>query len=830
MDTRQILVVGNGMVGQRFVDQLVAADTEQTCAITVIGEESRPAYDRVALSSWFNGKSEEDLRLVRPELLTGDRVDYRFGRLVEEIDHTTGKAILDDGSLVAYDELVIATGSYPFVPPVEGHDLEGCFVYRTLDDLDQIRTWATAPGRTTGLVIGGGLLGLEAANALKALGLDVHVVEMAPYPMPQQLGEGGGRMLGRWVDSLGVDLHCGVAPDRFLSDASGNVTGLQMADGTIYESDIVVFSAGVRPRDEVARRSGIDVGERGGIVVDDTLQTSVEHVWAIGEVALHGGRVYGLVAPGYEMAAALASRLLGGDDEYRGSDLSTKLKLLGVDVATFGQSNASGDGVDELVYNDPVNKVFRRLALDATTGALIGGAFVGDTSGYELLTAITLGLATQPDDLPAYLLPASVRPPDQGSLPDAALLCSCNAVSVGTIRDAVGKGCLTLGDVKSTTCAGTSCGGCVPAVTTLIRKELTALGVDVSDALCEHFDLSRRALYDVIRYHGHRSWADVLQAHGRGRGCEICRPTVASILASLSSSYVLGGDQASLQDTNDHHLANMQRNGTYSVVPRVPGGEITPDQLIALGTIAKDFGLYTKITGGQRIDLLGAQMHDLPEIWRRVIDAGMESGQAYGKSLRTVKSCVGSTWCRYGVQDSVGMAILLEERYRGLRSPHKIKMGVSGCTRECAEAQSKDVGVIATENGWNLYVGGNGGRSPRHGDLLATDLTDQQLITAIDRFLMFYIRTADRLQRTSTWLESLDGGLDHLRAVLLDDTLGLAAEMDADMASHVDVYECEWKATLDDPERLAHFVEFVNAPEVNTTPVWVTERGQRVPA
>ncbi len=679
-------------------------------------------------------------------------------------------------------------------------------------------------------MIGGGLLGLEAANALKALGLDVHVVEMAPYPMPQQLGEGGGRMLGRWVEALGVDLHCGVAPDQFLADASGKVTGLQMADGTVHDCDIVVFSAGVRPRDEVARRSGIDVGERGGIVVDDTLQTSVDHVWAIGEVALHDGRVYGLVAPGYEMAAALASRLVGGDDCYRGSDLSTKLKLLGVDVATFGQSNASGDGVDELVYNDPVNKVFRRLALDAGTGALIGGAFVGDNSGYELLTAITLGLATQPDDLPAYLLPASVRPPDQGSLPDAALLCSCNAVSVGTIRQAVGNGCSTLGDVKSATCAGTSCGGCVPAVTTLIRTELTALGVTVSNALCEHFDQSRRELYDLIRYHGHRSWAGVLQAHGRGRGCEICRPTVASILSSLSSSYVLGGDQASLQDTNDLHLANMQRNGTYSVVPRVPGGEITPDQLIALGTIAKDFGLYTKITGGQRIDLLGARMSDLPEIWRRVIDAGMESGQAYGKSLRTVKSCVGSTWCRYGVQDSVGMAILLEERYRGLRSPHKIKMGVSGCTRECAEAQSKDVGVIATENGWNLYVGGNGGRRPRHADLLATDLTDEQLVTTIDRFLMFYIRTADRLQRTSTWLESLDGGLEHLRGVLFDDTLGLAAEMDADMAQHVDVYECEWKATLDDPARLAHFVEFVNAPDVATTPVWVTERGQRVPA
>jgi nitrite reductase (NADH) large subunit len=832
MGKRHILVVGNGMVGQRFVDKFLAWDVSGNCDVTVVGEEPRLAYDRVALTSWFNGKSEEDLRLVDDALLTGGRVDFRIGRRVDEIDTSSQKATLDDGSMLGYDELVVATGSAPFVPPIPGHDLEGCFVYRTIEDLVRIKTWATADGRTTGLVIGGGLLGLEAANALRSLGLDVHVVEMAPYPMPQQLGEGGGRMLGRWVDSLGVALHCGVAPERFLDDGAGSVAGLQMSDGTAYPSDIVVFSAGVRPRDELARRSGIDVGERGGIVVDDTLQTSAPHVWAIGEVALHDGRVYGLVAPGYEMAAALAERLAdnGRAPEYRGSDTSTKLKLLGVDVASFGQSNATGEHVDEIVYNDPVNRIFRRLALDATTGALLGGAFVGDTSGYDLLTAITLGQATQPDDLPSYVLPSSVRPPDQGELPDAALLCSCNAVSVGTIRNAVGDGCHTLGDVKAATCAGTSCGGCVPAVTSLVRAELGRRGVAVSNALCEHFDQSRRELYDLVRFHRHTTWAQVLTDHGRGHGCEICRPTIASILASLGNGYVLGGDQAGLQDTNDHHLANMQRNGTYSVVPRVPGGEITPDQLIALGTIAKDFDLYTKITGGQRIDLLGARLHDLPEIWRRVIDAGMESGQAYGKSLRTVKSCVGSTWCRYGVQDSVGMAILLEERYRGLRSPHKIKMGVSGCTRECAEAQSKDVGVIATENGWNLYVAGNGGRSPRHADLIATDLTDEQLVRAIDRFLLFYVRTADRLQRTSAWLDALEGGIEYLRGVVFDDVLGIGDELDAEMAVHVDTYECEWRATLDDPERLAHFVEFVNSPDVHSEPVWISERGQRVPA
>ncbi len=818
------------MVGQRFVDRLIAADTALQYDLVVVGEESRPAYDRVALSAWFDGRTEADLCLVHDALLEGDRVEYRFGRLVSSIDADAHVATLDDGTTLSYDHLVLATGSYPFVPPIAGHDLDGCFVYRTLDDLAEIKAWATAKGRTTGLVIGGGLLGLEAANAVRALGLGVHVVEMAPYPMPQQLGEGGGRMLARWVNSMGVDLHCGVAPQQFIADSAGRVVGLEMSDGTVYDTDMVIFSAGVRPRDELARVSGIAVGERGGVVVGDDLMTSAPDVSAIGEIALHAGMVYGLVAPGYEMAGVLADRLTGSDATYEGSDMSTKLKLLGVDVASFGASALVGDGIDEIVYHDPINRIFRRLVLDEATGRLLGGALVGDTSGYELLTAVTLGMADQPSDLPAYVLPTSVRPPDDTALPDGALLCSCNAVSVGSIREAVAGGCHTLSDVKQSTCAGTSCGGCVPALATLVKVELKSAGVAVSNALCEHFDHTRQELFDLVRFHRYRTWAEVLDGHGTGRGCEICRPTIGSILASLSSGYVLDGDQAGLQDTNDHHLANMQRNGTYSVVPRIPGGEVLPDQLIALGQIAKDYDLYTKITGGQRIDLFGAQLQDLPAIWSRVLDAGMESGHAYGKALRTVKSCVGETWCRYGVQDSVGMAIRLEERYRGLRSPHKTKMGVSGCTRECAEAQSKDVGVIATENGWNLFVAGNGGRSPRHADLLATDLSDDELITAIDRFLMFYIRTADRLQRTSSWLEELEGGLDHVRRVVFDDVLGIADELEADIEAHVDTYECEWKATLEDPERLSHFIEFVNAPDEQSTPVWISERGQRVPA
>mgnify|MGYP003296181397 CR=1 FL=1 len=365
-----------------------------------------------------------------------------------------------------------------------------------------------------------------------------------------------------------------------------------------------------------------------------------------------------------------------------------------------------------------------------------------------------------------------------------------------------------------------------------MSTELAAQGIVMSKALCEHFALSRAELFEVVRVRGIRTWSQLLAEHGTGRGCDICKPAVASILAGQSKvRHILDGEQGALQDTNDHMLANLQKNGTYSVVPRIPGGEVTPDHLLVIAQVAKDFGLYTKITGGQRIDLFGARVEQLPLIWQRLVDAGMESGHAYGKSLRTVKSCVGSTWCRYGVQDSTTLAIDLELRYRGLRSPHKLKMAVSGCARECAEARSKDVGIIATENGWNLYVGGNGGFRPRHADLFLTDVDTETLVRTIDRFLMFYVFTADRLQRTAGWVESLEGGLDHLRAVIVDDSLGLCAELDEAMARHVASYSDEWADTLADPARLARFSSFVNAPdEPDPSIAFTDQRGQIMPA
>jgi nitrite reductase (NADH) large subunit len=813
---RRLVVVGNGMVGQRLVEAVRERDTARDWTVTVLGEERRPAYDRVGLSSYFAGASAEDLMLVPGGFYDGDGLMLRLGDPVAAIDREQRVVTTASGHQVAYDVLVLATGSYAFVPPVEGRDLPGCFVYRTLDDLDAIREWAARA--KVGTVVGGGLLGLEAANALRTLGLQTHVVEFAPRLMPVQVDEGGGAMLRRHVEALGVQVHLGAATQRIEAGRNGAVAQLTFADGGELATDMVVFSAGVRPRDELGRACGLAVGERGGIVVDDTCATSDPNVFAIGECALAHGRVYGLVAPGYAMAEVVADRLLGGAAEFLGADMSTKLKLLGVDVASFGDAHATAEGALSVVYADPVAGVYKKLVVSDDAQTLLGGVLVGDASTYASLRPL---VGTRLPDTPEQLLLVG---PSGGSLPEGATVCSCNNVTVATVKNAIhGDGCTDVPGLKACTKAGTSCGSCVP----LLKQLLADSGVAVSKALCEHFSMSRAELFDVVRVTGIRTFSELIERHGTGRGCDICKPTVASILASIDNQHVLDGELASLQDTNDHFLANLQKNGTYSVVPRAPGGELTPTQLITIGEVARDFNLYTKITGGQRIDMFGARVEQLPSIWQRLVDAGMESGHAYGKALRTVKSCVGSEWCRYGVQESVAMAVRLELRYRGLRAPHKIKSGVSGCARECAEARGKDFGVIATEKGWNLYLGGNGGFTPRHAELFASDLDDETLMRYIDRYLMFYVRTADRLQRTAAWIEALDGGIDYLRDVIVSDSLGICADLDAAMQRHVDSYADEWRGVLEDPEKLSRFVSFVNAPDMADPSIeFEMERGQ----
>lgn len=827
MDTKNLVVVGHGMVGHRFVEALRARDTQGQWRITVLAEEADAAYDRVGLTGYTDHWDRSRLALPG-NVYDGDtQVELALGDKVGGVDRAAKTVVTESGRGFKYDKLVLATGSYAFVPPVPGHEHPACHVYRTLDDLDAIRADALRSverGSGAGVVVGGGLLGLEAANALRQFGMHAHVIERAAGLMNQQLDEAGGTLLVRMIRELGIDVHTGVGTDAI--ESTGDGVRVLLSDGTLIDAGLVVFAAGVRPRDELAKAAGLQLAQRGGVLTDLSCVTSDPDVYAVGEVAAIEGRCYGLVGPGYTTAEVVADRLLGGEAEFPEADMSTKLKLLGVDVASFGDAQGVTPDCLQVVINDPVKQTYAKLVLSDDAKTLLGGILVGDASAYGVLRPM-VGEQLPGDPL-ALIAPAGsgdgAGALGVGALPDAAQICSCNNVTKGDLCAAIEGGCCDVAELKSCTKAGTSCGSCVP----LLKQLLEAQGVEQSTALCEHFSQSRAEMFEIVSATEIRTFSGLIERFGSGKGCDICKPAIASILASTSSGHILDGEQAGLQDSNDHFLANIQKNGSYSVVPRVPGGDITAEQLILIGEIARDFGLYTKITGGQRIDMFGARVDQLPEIWRRLVDGGMESGQAYGKSLRTVKSCVGSDWCRYGQQDSVQMAIDLELRYRGLRSPHKIKMGVSGCARECAEARGKDVGVIATENGWNLYVGGNGGMTPAHAQLLAGDLDDETLIRYIDRFLMFYIRTADRLQRTAPWVDAQ--GLDHLRDVVCNDSLGLAEEFEAAMDRHVDGYACEWKGVLDDKEKLTRFVSFVNAPGVADPTIQFTERnGRKVP-
>ncbi|WNL41486.1 nitrite reductase large subunit NirB [Halomonas sp. PAMB 3264] len=834
MTTKQnLLIIGNGMVGHHLVERLVEAGACEHLTITVFGEERHRAYDRVHLSEYFTGRDAESLALCDADYYDVQGVTLKSGEKVLEIDREAKHVITPQGRY-AYDHLVLATGSYPFVPPIEGRDEPGCLVYRTLEDLDAIR--AAAEHATNGVVVGGGLLGLEAANALRGLNLDTAVVEFAPRLMPMQVDTDGGALLKEKIESLGVQVLTERATQRIEKGEQSRLR-LVFQDDKVLETDLIVFSAGIRPQDDLARACGLTLGERGGVVIDDHCRTSDPAIFAVGEVALWNQSIFGLVAPGYQMAKVAATTLTGGEARFGGADMSTKLKLLGVDVGAIG--DAHGDrtpGARMFRYLDPLTQVYRKLVVSSDGKKLLGAMLVGDNAAYDTLLQYYANALELPKEPASLILPQGGVAPTLGpdALPATAMICSCHNVTKASICSAIDAGASDVGAVKSDTRASTGCGGCASLLKSVVDHELTARGIEVDTSLCEHFAHTRQALYDIVRVEGIKTFSELMKRHGnphtQGLGCEICKPAVGSILASCFNEPITDAAHIPLQDTNDTFMANMQKNGTYSVVPRIAGGEITPDKLVVLGQVAQKYGLYTKITGGQRIDLFGARLEDLPDIWAELIDAGFETGHAYGKSLRTVKSCVGSTWCRYGVQDSVGMAIRLENRYKGLRAPHKIKFGVSGCTRECAEAQSKDIGIIATENGWNLYVCGNGGMRPRHAELFATDLDDDALYRTIDRFLMFYVRTADRLQRTSVWRENLEGGLDYLKEVILDDSLGIGDELERQMQTVVDNYQCEWAGAISDPDKLKRFRSFVNDTRPDPSIIMTSERGQLRPA
>lgn len=720
---RRIVVVGHGMVGIAFTEKVLKYDLEggrDDWEVILVGEEPHLAYNRVGLTGYFTNRSVDGLLLQPSEWYDSHamgKLRYHTGVRALLVDAPRRRVELSNGHTISYDACVLATGSDAALPPYMSIErmrvTQGAFVYRNIADLESMIRYAQthAPIKHAA-VVGGGLLGLEAAKALLDLqGVEqVMLMERNRWPLSRQLDQEGGTIVLAKVRELGVDVHLQARVRNLTFTPTGvageedKLTSMQLDDGSELSLDMIVFAVGIKPRDDIARQSGLSVAPRGGIAVDAQLRTSSRDVYAIGECASWNNETWGLIAPGIAMADVLAFNLTEGPVHKMRSmtypNLSTKLKLMGVDVASFGDYFADQGRftrmypglerrrseetpvrpqVKALTYRDPFNDVYKKYIFTADGKYLVGGMMVGDVSDYVKLQGLSAKL--RPLEVPPSELMMGAKRDGENQGADLAnddLVCSCHNVTKGAIVSAVGKGCRSLGELKSTTKVGTGCGGCVPLATSIFNTALKAAGEEISNSLCPHFGYTRQELFTIIKFRRLPEFNAVMKAVGKkpdSLGCEVCRPAVGSIISSLYNPFIMHPAVRQTQDTNDRYLGNIQRDGTYSVVPRVSAGEITPAKLIVLGQVAGKYSLYTKITGGQRVDLFGAQKQDLPQIWEELLAAGFESGHAYGKSLRTVKSCVGSTWCRYGVGDSVGLAVELEERYKSIRAPHKIKGG-----------------------------------------------------------------------------------------------------------------------------------------------------------
>lgn len=873
-DMKNMVIVGLGMTGIAFLEKMLNNDTAQEYFYTVIGEEPYLAYNRVGLTEYFEHKNFDKL-LLSPKTFyeerNKNRWNFKVNEAVVEVDKINKTAITSKGNKYEYDLLVFATGSNGVLPlqllpdPINCQSRDdyknyremGCFVYRTIDDLNSMLSFSdglSVQKDTTkrAIVVGGGLLGLEAGKALLDMKTfdNVTVVHRSKWLLSQQMDEKGGGLLTEKVRDLGVTARTGTTVDELIFDKSGKLKAVRYNDGEIEECQLLCYTIGISPRDEVAIKAGLTCSKRGGIAINNFMQTSDPNIYAIGECASWNDKTFGLIAPGITMADILSFNLIQAkfhkSKEFSEPDVGTRLKLMGVEVASFGDFFADKTGpkwlpkgytlkkVRSLVYEDPIEGIYTKLILTQDGKYLLGGILVGNTKQFTKFSSITKQRKPLPCPASEFILgKGGDEDEDADMLSDDTQVCSCQNISKGTLVENIRNGkCSSMGELKSVTKAGTSCGGCEPTMKAIFESEMKKMGKQLSNALCAHFKQSRADLFSIIMVKQYKSFAEIMQNVGLkpdAAGCEICKPTIGSILSTLYNRHILDSDVHGLQETNDRYLGNIQRNGTYSVIPRMSAGEITPEKLIAIGNIAQKYDLYTKITGAQRVDLFGALKQDLPKIWEELYENGFESGQAYGKSLRNVKSCVGSTWCRYGIGDSVGLALRLEERYKGIRSPHKMKGGVSGCVRDCAEFHSKDFGLCAVQNGFNVYVGGNGGMKPAHAQLLKGDVPPDQVIPLLDRYLMFYFRTADRLQRTARWLENLEGGIEYLRDVVVFDKLGICKELEEQMNQLVGNYFDEWREAVVKKEDLI-FKQFANTEKSQETVEIIRERGQRRPA
>lgn len=782
MIKQKLVLIGNGMAGVRVIEEVLKLNPNGF-EITIFGTEPYPNYNRIQLSKVLQGgTSVSDITLNDWEWYVDNKIRFYPGETVTSIDPNAKTVSTDKGRKETYDQLIIATGSNPFMLPLPGADKEGVKAFRNIKDCEEMIEYSKQYKKAA--VIGGGLLGLEAARGLLNLGMKVDVIHIYDYLMERQLDRTAGKLLQAELEKQGMNFLL----QKNTAEITGRkkVTGLTFSDGSRIKADLVVMAVGIKPNVSLAQAAGIPVNR--GILVNDYLETEIPNVFAVGECAEHRGIAYGLVAPLYQQGQVLAKRLCGIQDEgYQGSVLSTQLKVSGVDVFSAGKINEDERTKVYKMYDD-WNGVYKKVLIE--DGKIAGAVLFGDTKdGNKLFDFIKKGARIE-----EYLESSQNVHSDVNivsSMSDEEIICGCNGVTKGSIVEAIKvNGLTTVDQVKGCTNASRSCGGCKSLVSDLLACTLgDQYHADQKEAICGCTTLSRDEVLAEIREKGLTHIREVMNVlEWKTDGCSKCKPALNYYLGMIDPLNYQ--DEREARYVNERMHANIQKDGTYSVVPRMYGGVTSSDDLRKIADVADKYKVgMIKVTGGQRIDLLGVNKEDLPKMWAEL---DMPSGSAYSKGLRTVKTCVGENYCRFGTQDSIGMGIRLERKFEGLNTPHKVKLAVSACPRNCAESGIKDVGVVGVEGAWEMYVGGNGGTHLREADLLFTFKTGDELVEMIGAFLQYYRESAKYLERTSAWVERL--GINHIREVLSDELM--VKEYNSRIDEALSVVQDPWKEAI----------------------------------
>ncbi len=798
MEKQKIVLIGNGMAGIRTIEEILKLNPNGF-DITVFGTEPYPNYNRIQLSKVLQGDTTlSDITLNEWDWYEANNIRLYPGETVTRIDKDKQSVYTDKGKVQAYDKLIIATGSNPFMLPLPGVDKEGVIAFRNIKDTETIVEYANKYKKAA--VIGGGLLGLEAARGLLNLGMEVDVIHLHDYLMERQLDRTAGKLLQNELEDQGMNFLLQRSTTQILGRK--HVTGLEFTDGSRVKADLVVMAVGIKPNVELAKASGVPISR--GIIVNDYLETEIPNIFAVGECAEHRGLVYGLVAPLYQQGEVLAKRICGVEtDGYRGTILSTQLKVSGVDVFSAGKINEDDNSKVSIMHDD-LRGVYQKIIFEE--GKLAGAVLFGDTrDGNKLLNYIKKGLSIE------EYLEATKNPEAEISsvaeLPDDELICGCNGVTKGDIVGAIHtQGLTTIDQVKGCTNASRSCGGCKSLVSELLQCTLgDSYDANQKEAICGCTTLSRDEVVEEIRGKRLTHIREVMNVLGwTTDGCSKCRPALNYYLGMVDPLNYQ--DEKEARYVNERLHANIQKDGTYSVVPRMYGGVTTSEDLRKIADVADKYQVGTiKVTGGQRIDLLGVKKEDLPKIWEEL---DMPSGSAYAKGLRTVKTCVGENYCRFGTQDSMGLGIQLEKKFEGLNTPHKVKMAVSACPRNCAESGIKDVGIVGVEGAWEMYVGGNGGTHLREADLLFKFKSGEELVEMIGAFLQYYRETANYLERTSAWVDRV--GLEHVREVLSAESK--VKELNARIEEALSIVQDPWKEAIENKTLLRDLYQTVKVP------------------